>query len=129
VCFPLSTWAQIGTFGRSCYQDATKLHNIRKGKDFMSDTRKQFTSSERINVYCLMFLLNRSFHFIVQRLGELGKASVLNSRDLKDMLGLTQEAQLEINITVLNTLETLESNDHARFGKVRSAMEKRLQQR
>lgn len=86
----------------------------------------QLTSQERLAVYRQMYLLNRSFHFIVRRLEELGKTSVLNSRDLKDMLGLTQEAQLEINTAVLNTLETIESDDHARFGKVRTALEKRL---
>jgi len=83
-------------------------------------------SAKRLSVYRQMYLLNRSFHFIVRRLEEVGKTGVLNSVDLKDMLGLTQEVQLEINTAVLNTLETLESNDHAHFGKVRLAMEKRL---
>jgi len=73
-----------------------------------------------------MAMLNSAFDSVVQRLNELGKAGLLNTRDLKDMLGLTQEAQLEINTTVLNTLESLESDDHAHFGKVRLALEKRL---
>ena len=73
-----------------------------------------------------MALLNSAFDSIVQRLEELGKSRLLNSRDLKDMLGLTQEVQLEINTAVLNTLETVESDDHAHFGKVRLSLEKRL---
>lgn len=86
----------------------------------------QFTSGERQNVYHLMFLLNRSFHLIVQRLEELGKTSILNSRDLRDMLGLTQEVQLEINTGLLNQLDSVENDDWAQFGKVRIALEKRL---
>lgn len=86
----------------------------------------QFTSGERQEVYRLMFLLNRSFHFIVQRLEELGKTSIINNRDLKDALGLTQEVQLGINTAVLDTLDSVEIDDWAQFGKVRIAMEKRL---
>ena len=73
-----------------------------------------------------MFLLNRSFHFIVQRLEELGKTGIMNARDLRDMLGLTQEVQLEINTGLLNQLDSVENNDWAQFGKVRIALEKRL---
>jgi hypothetical protein len=36
-----------------------------------------------------MFLLNRSFHFIVQRLEELDKIGIAKSRDLTEMSGLT----------------------------------------
>jgi hypothetical protein len=86
----------------------------------------QFTSGERQDVYRLMFLLNRSFHFIVQRLDELGKTGMLNSIDLRDMLGLTQETQLGINTAVLDTLDSIENDDWAQFGKIRVAMEKRL---
>jgi hypothetical protein len=86
----------------------------------------QFTSGERQDIYRLMFLLNRSFHLIVQRLEELGKTSIINARDLRDVLGLTQEVQLGINTAVLDTLDSVENDDWAQFGKVRVAMEKRL---
>ena len=86
----------------------------------------QFTSGEREDIYRLMFLLNRSFHLIVQRLEELGKTSIINARDLRDVLGLTQEVQLGINTAVLDTLDSAENDDWAQFGKVRIAMEKRL---
>ena len=46
-----------------------------------------------------MFLLNRSFHFIVQRLEELGRTEIINALDIQDALGLTQEVQLGINTT------------------------------
>jgi hypothetical protein len=84
------------------------------------------TSEERQDVYRLMFLVNRSFHLIVQHLEELGRTRILNSRDLKDMLGLTQEVQLGINTAVLDTLDSVENDDWAQFGKVRIALEKRL---
>ena len=86
----------------------------------------QFTSGERMEIYRRIFLLNRSFHFIVQQLEELGKTSILNARDLRDMLGLTQEVQLEINTGLLNQLGSIENDDWAQFGKVRIALEKRL---
>jgi len=56
----------------------------------------------------------------------LGKTSVLNARDLRDMLGLAQEVQLEINTGLLNQLDSIENDDWAQFGKVRIALEKRL---
>jgi hypothetical protein len=84
------------------------------------------TSSERADIYKLIFLLNRSFNFIVRRLDELAKTHIFNARDLREMRGLTQEVQLEINTMLLHPLESVEHNDHAQFGKVRMALEKRL---
>jgi hypothetical protein len=86
----------------------------------------KFNSRERMDVYRQIFLLNRSFHFIVQRLEELAQANIFDSRTLKDMRGLSQEVQTEINTALLNPLESTELNDWAQFGKVRSALEKRL---
>lgn len=83
-----------------------------------------FNSAERMDVYRSMFLLNRSFHLIVLRLDEV--KHLMSKQDLKDMIGLTQEVQLEINTAVLNTLESVENGDHAAFGKVRIALERRL---
>jgi hypothetical protein len=84
-----------------------------------------FNSAERMDIYRSMFLLNRGFHFIVQRLEQVGKL-MMKDRDLRDMLGMTQEIQLEINTLVLNNLDSAENNDWAEFGKVRIALEKRL---
>ena len=88
----------------------------------------QFNSGERLDVYRHIFLLNRSFHFIVRRLEELGRTSIINARDLRDMLGLTQEVQLGINTLLLNQLDSAENDDWAQFGKVRIALEKRLKE-
>jgi hypothetical protein len=86
----------------------------------------RLSSSERAEVYRLLFLLNRSFDLIVQRLDELGQAGLFTPRDLREMRGLTQEVQLEINTLLLGPLDSLEHDDWGTFGRVRIAMEKRL---
>jgi hypothetical protein len=86
----------------------------------------RLTSSQRAGVYRLFFLLNRSFDLIVQRLDELHQTGLFTSRDMREMRGLTQEVQLEINTGLLDSLEPVEINDWGHFGKVRMAMEKRL---
>ena len=86
----------------------------------------RLTSSERARVYRLLFLLNRSFDLIVQRLDELGQTGLFTRRDLREMRGLTQEVQLEINALLLGPLDSLEHDDWGTFGRVRIAMEKRL---
>ena len=86
----------------------------------------RLNSHERADIYRLIFLLNRAFDLIVQRLDELDKTTIFNARDLREMRGLTQEVQLEINTMLLDPLESTEHNDHAQFGKVRIAMERRL---
>jgi len=89
-------------------------------------TTPRLTSSERANIYRQLFLLNHSFDLIVRRLDELAQVGLFNSRDMREMRELAQEVQLEINTTLLNTLDSAENNDHAQFGKVRIALEKRL---
>lgn len=79
-----------------------------------------------MNVYHHLFLLNRSFHFIVQRLDELNQTHIVSPKEIKEMIGLTQEIQLEINTLLLGPLDSLEHDDWAVFGKVRIAQEKRL---
>jgi hypothetical protein len=84
------------------------------------------TSQERMDFYRRMFLLNRSFHLIVQRLDELTQTRIVSPEQIKEMIGLTQEVQLEINTLLLGPLDSLENDDWATFGKVRIAQEKRL---
>lgn len=87
----------------------------------------KLTATERQNVYRRLFQLNRSFSSIVERLDELKR--FLTAQDLKDMKGLAQEVQTEINHLVLSKLESIEERDWAHFGTVRTAMEKRLRGR
>jgi hypothetical protein len=86
----------------------------------------QFTSGERAEVYRCIFQLNRAFHFIVQRLEELARFPIFKKREFRELAGLTQELQTEINVALLDSLRNAEDYDLAQFGKVRIAMEKRL---
>jgi hypothetical protein len=86
----------------------------------------KLTNQERLDVYQRLFLLNGAFNFIVQLLDELARNPLFKRRDLREMRGLAQEVQLEINTVLLNPLELAEQNDWTQFGKVRKAMEKKL---
>lgn len=88
--------------------------------------KPSLTSGERLRIYELLFQLNRSFHFIVCRLSDSVRLGICEPHDIKEMLGLTQEVQLEINTLLLDRFGTIEDNDFEHFGKVRTAMEKRL---
>jgi hypothetical protein len=83
-------------------------------------------SRERMEVYRRLFLLNRSFTRVIQLLDELSQNPLFKARDLREMRGLAQEVQLEINVVLLNPLESAELNDWTRFGKVRKEMERKL---
>jgi hypothetical protein len=86
----------------------------------------KLNSSERRDVYRQLFLLNNSFSRIARILDDLAQSPIFRTRDLREMRGLAQEVQLEINTVLLNPLESAEQNDHAQFGKIRIAMEKKL---
>jgi hypothetical protein len=83
-------------------------------------------SRERLDVYRQLFLLNGSFTLIIQLLDELAGNAIFSRRDLRELQGLTQEVQLEINPVLLNPLESTEMSDWTQFGKVRKALEKNL---
>lgn len=87
----------------------------------------RLNSRERMEVYRRLFLLNRSFTRIAQLLDELTQSPIFKARDLREMRGLAEEVQLEINTVLLNPLELAEQDDWTQCGKVRKAMEKKLQ--
>jgi hypothetical protein len=82
------------------------------------------TTAERMDVYRSIFRLNCAFHVAVQSLDDL--AQFFSRKDLRDMRGLTQEVQTEINGLMLERLHSIEMDDWAQFGKIRIALEKRL---
>ena len=86
----------------------------------------RLTSRERAEVYHQIFLLNRSFNLIVQRLDVLAHTRIFRVSEMREVSWLAQEVQLEINTTLLGPLDSLEHDDWGEFGKVRIAMEKRL---
>lgn len=87
-----------------------------------------FTSAERQDIYRNLFLLNRSFHLIVQRLDKLTTYRICNPRYLREMQGFAQEVQLDINTLLVGSLHSDEENDWSHFGKVRLAVEKRIKE-
>lgn len=86
----------------------------------------RLTSRERADVYRLIFLLNRSFDFIVQHLHALQKTRLLNSKAAKLFPDFTQELQSEINQEFLENLHQSELDDWGEYGKAREKYEKHL---
>jgi hypothetical protein len=64
------------------------------------------------------------FHCSIVR--RSAQSPILDTRTLRELRGLAQEVQLEINTVLLNPLELTEMNDRTQFGKVRKTMEKTL---
>lgn len=86
----------------------------------------RLNSRERADIYRRIFMLNRSFDLIVQRLDELAHVRIFSRRDLREMCGPVQEVQLEINQMLLDKLHYAEERDWTHFGNLRAALEKRL---
>jgi hypothetical protein len=85
------------------------------------------TSGQRLDVYRTLSLLNRSFYLIVQRLEKLDAMRIFNPQHLKELRGLTQELQADVNNHLLEKLHFIERDDCYRFSQIRIAREKRLQ--
>jgi len=79
----------------------------------------KLNSREHLDVYQRLFLLNGSFALITQLLDELAQTHIFSTRDLRELRGMTQEMQLEVNTALLNPLESAEQNDWTRFGRFR----------
>jgi hypothetical protein len=86
----------------------------------------KLTSSERAEVYRFIFLLNRSFDFIVQRLDAIQKTGLFKSKSSKLFPSFIQELQAEFNQEFLETLHQLELDDWGEYGKAREKYEKYL---
>ena len=84
------------------------------------------TSGERAEMFRHLFFINRSFHFIVQRISDLEHAQKLNAQHFAELRGITQEVQLHINNRLIEEVHTVERDDWYHFGAVRSGMNKRL---
>jgi hypothetical protein len=82
--------------------------------------------TKKLLVYHTLYLLNRSFSKIVTYCAKLQQAGILNRKDTRIYQGYTQELQCEINERLLEIMRDVESDDWARFGKIRQAEEKRV---
>ena len=81
---------------------------------------------EKSKVYFTLARLNHSFRSIVHNLYVLDDLHVFDPATLAEMRGLAKELQAEFNHYLVEALEPIESRDWYRFGKVRSARERRL---
>ena len=76
----------------------------------------------KVEIYRLLFRLNRAFAFVVEQLTELEPMRIIALKYLRNFKGYTQELQAEINQELLESLHGTELEDWARFGKVRQAV-------
>jgi hypothetical protein len=86
----------------------------------------KLTSREREEVYRLLFLLNRSFDFIVQHLEAIQKTGLSKSKVAKLFTDFAQEMQAEFNQQFLEDLHQIELDDWNEYGKARDKYEKHL---
>ena len=83
--------------------------------------------TKKLLIYHNLHRLNLSFANIITRCRTLQEAGVFTAKSSKLFQGYTQELQAEINQELLETMHETELEDWARFGKIRQAEEKRLQ--
>jgi hypothetical protein len=83
--------------------------------------------NKKLLIYHTLYRLNLSFSSIVTRCRELLDAGALTAHSTRLFQGYTQELQAEINQELLETMHATELEDWGRFGKIRQAEEKRLQ--
>src|SRR4029077_4496853 len=80
----------------------------------------------KLRIYHAIYRLNLSFANIVENCRALRKSGILGPEDTRLYQSFAQELQADINSRLASILENDESDDHARFGKVRDAYEKEL---
>ena len=83
-------------------------------------------AAQKTEIYHTLYQLNSAFTAIVGHCDALQKAGVLTSKYTHLYQGFTQEVQAEINLEVLECMDSIESEDWSRFGKIRDKWEKYL---
>ena len=83
-------------------------------------------AARKLRIYHVIYRLNLSFANIVGHCVALRESGILTRKDAHLYQSFAQELQAEINSRLASIMETVESSDHARFGKVRDAYEKEL---
>ena len=76
--------------------------------------------------YRTLYRLNRAFDIALEQVRELGRVGMLSRKMLRTYEAFTQELQADINVQVLDIVETIEAADWARFGKVRNRIEREI---
>jgi hypothetical protein len=83
--------------------------------------------TKKLHVYHILYRLNVSLSNIVSHCRALQEAGSFTAKSSKLFQGYAQELQAEINQELLERMHDEELADWARFGKVRQAREKELQ--
>jgi hypothetical protein len=80
----------------------------------------------KARIYFTIYRLNLSFAKIVDRCRVLQEAGALTGKFTRLYQSYAQELQAEINESVVETMNGIESRDRARFEKARVAREREL---
>lgn len=83
-------------------------------------------ATEKAVIYETLSSMNRSFAGIVAQLESFRQSGVITAKYARLFQGFAQEVEAEINLEVLQAMDSVENEDWARFGKVREKWEKYL---
>lgn len=83
-------------------------------------------ASAKLRIYHAIYRLSLSFANIVAHCRVLRESGILTREDAHLYQSSAQELQADINARLASILEIVESDDHARFGKVTLAYEKEI---
>ncbi len=83
--------------------------------------------TKKARIYHTLSLLNSLFPAIVEHCQTLQETGILKPKFTRLYQGFAQELQAEINGELVETLQQIELDDWARFGKMRQKWEKYLQ--
>jgi hypothetical protein len=83
-------------------------------------------SAEKAEIYQTLAFMNRAFARIVAHLESFRRTGAITAKYTRLFQGFTQEVQAEINLEVMEGMDSIEMHDWARFGRVREKWEKYL---
>ena len=83
-------------------------------------------SAEKAETYQTLAFMNRAFARIVAHLESFRQSGAITAKYTRLFQGFTQEVQAEINLEVMEGMDSIEMHDWARFGRVREKWEKYL---
>ena len=89
-------------------------------------TTKTFDVTEKARIYHTLAQMSSSFSSIIRYCDDLESAGILTPKIKRRFQAFTIEVQGELNLEVLDHMESIESEDWAKGGKVRAQWEKYL---
>ncbi len=89
-------------------------------------TIKIFDITEKTRIYHTLAQMSSSFSSIIRYCAELEQAGVLTPKYKHLFQAFTVEVQGELNLEILQHMESIESEDWSRGGRVRDKWEKYL---